>query len=670
MAKIALILLLILSASLFSNSLKEEESPYLQQHANNPVEWFAWSKEAFDKAKRENKLIFLSIGYSTCHWCHVMEQESFEDREIADILNKNYVAIKVDKEEYPEIDRYYQLVYQILNKRGGGWPLTIILTPEKEAFFASTYMPKESKFNQTGLKETLEFISKEWKSSPKRVINIAHKIKLYADEMRYRSTKLTPKKPDENISKIFVASAKRDFDKEFGGWGRGIKFPHANRVLTLLDIYAISKDEEALEIATKTLNSMALSGIYDQVEGGFFRYSTDRKWQIPHFEKMLYTNAELITAYARAYQLTKNILYKNVVEESIELFLKKYRDKSGLFYGASDADSLNPKSNKKEEGFYFVYGFDEVKQFLQKSGVDKRIIENGMKHYGFKESGNFSNFKTNPHIANSSGSCPILKKALNKLRTKRDYPFIDKKMQSSWNALMVSALFKASEIDIKFRDVAVTTLESIIKKLYLNGTLYHQILPEKTPKVEGGLEDYIFVVSALLDGYNQTLEKNYLKLAKELQDRAKELFFKDGVWIDNRKLFSTPLTIEDNSYKSALALLIDNYLRLAILYESMDYFNEAKRELYRVFEDIKHSLADSSTAVRATLAYELGYFLLKTDKKRLPQLQKRAKREIFYPFVEFKESKESSFQACKIDRCMILEKDISDFFQKLRREIK
>ncbi len=664
-----LIVALLVFNFIFANSLKDEESPYLLQHSTNPVNWYAWKKGAFERAKKENKLIFLSIGYSTCHWCHVMEKESFEDKEIAKILNKNFISIKVDKEEYPQIDRYYQLVYQILNKRGGGWPLTIIMTPDKEPIFAATYIPKESP-NSTGLKEILIDIAKEWKNNPKRLKAFAHKVKLYADEFRYREFHLPPAKEQEALTKVFIKALESNFDKKYGGWGKNIKFPQASKILTLLDIYLLTKDETALNMATKTLDSMALSGLYDQIDGGFFRYSTDRKWQIPHFEKMLYTNAELIEVYLRAWEITKKPLYKKVAIETIELFLKRYKDKSGLFFGASDADTLNPKTKEKEEGYYFTYSFDEVKSFLESKGIDKDLINRGLNHYGISKGGNFINFKSNPYIANESGSYPVIKKALKELRENRSYPFIDKKMQTSWNSLMIHSLFLASKIDKSYGLIAKKALDTLLKRLYIDGKLYHQILPKKSPKVEAGLEDYAFLIEALIDAYDESMQSEYLNLAKELIKKAKELFFdkEKGVWLDSKSIISNPAEISDSAYKSALATLIIDYLRIGSISEDLKFIKEAKDSLSKYYPSIVVYPTSSSTAIRAYLAYKYGIILIKSNPKNMPKI--KSKIINLYPFFEFKADKSCKFfQACKVDRCFVYEKNLNDFLQKLKKAL-
>jgi len=301
-----------------ANALIHEESPYLQQHAHNPVHWMPWGEAAFKKAERENKLIFLSIGYSTCHWCHVMEEESFEDPEVAELLNRYFVAIKVDREERPQIDRYYQEVHRLMNRRAGGWPLTILLTPDRKPFFAATYLPKEERYNQPGLLDLLRSAADVWKKKPEEIEKIASRVEKAMKRIATREERFNSA-VDADLAQKFVKSLKQSFDQEYGGWGMEPKFPRAMTLTALLKLYALTKDAEALKMAERSLEAMALGGIYDQVEGGFYRYSTDREWKIPHFEKMLYTNAELLEAYALAARITERPLYRRVVRQTVSV---------------------------------------------------------------------------------------------------------------------------------------------------------------------------------------------------------------------------------------------------------------------------------------------------------------------------------------------------------------
>lgn len=400
----------------YTNKLIEEDSPYLQQHAHNPVNWYAWGEEAFLKAKSENKLIFLSVGYSTCHWCHVMEEESFENEDVAKILNKYYISIKVDREEMPHVDKYYQDVHNLLNKRGGGWPLTILLTPERKAFFAATYLPSEEQYGRPGIKSLLLKIQGVFDTDAKKIINSSNEIERILKNHRESSDE--QRLLDASLVSTFVDAVEASFDIEHAGIGVAPKFPHASTVETLLDVYAVSHNEQALELATSMLKAMANGGIYDQIEGGFYRYSVDAKWMIPHFEKMLYTNAEMLSAYAKAYLLTKDEFYKNIVDEVIAFTQVRF-EKESLLYSASDADSLI--GDKKEEGAYFVFEYEETKEYLKTNGYSDAEVNIILEYFNITKLGNFEDDSNNPYLSGAKVPDNLLevKKILTKLRGKK-----------------------------------------------------------------------------------------------------------------------------------------------------------------------------------------------------------------------------------------------------------
>jgi len=331
-----------------ANRLINEKSPYLLQHAYNPVEWYPWGKEAFEKAVKENKPIFLSIGYSTCHWCHVMEHESFEDSTVADLLNKYFVSIKVDREERPDIDNIYMTVAQILTG-SGGWPLTIIMTPDKKPFFAGTYFPKESRFGRPGLIDILQQIASAWSNDKERILSSADKI---INAVKQTSNSL---QAGGEISLDIIKKSVKDFtdkfDKEFGGFGNSPKFPSPHNLLFLLRQYADTKDPEILKMVTKTLDKMEEGGIFDQIGFGFHRYSTDKKWLVPHFEKMIYDQAMLTMAYTETNQITKEEKYKQTADKIIKYVLRDMTSKEGGFFTAEDADSVG------EEGKFYFWTF-------------------------------------------------------------------------------------------------------------------------------------------------------------------------------------------------------------------------------------------------------------------------------------------------------------------------
>ena len=335
------------------NKLAGETSPYLLQHAYNPVNWYPWGAEAFEKAKRENKPIFLSIGYSTCHWCHVMERESFEDEEVARILNRDFIAIKVDREERPDIDHIYMNVCHALTGHGG-WPLTIIMTPEQKPFFAGTYFPKNDRMGMQGLLTILERVSNTWKNKRNELLDYGEKI-IKAVNQTYDEYYIDL---DVDIAEEVFTQFKYEFDSKYGGFGEAPKFPTPHNLYFLLRYWYNTGDDTALYMVEKTLDSMYKGGIYDHIGFGFSRYSTDKKWLVPHFEKMLYDNALLAIAYLEAYQTTKKQKYADIADEIFQYVLRDMTSPEGGFYSAEDADS------EEEEGKFYVWTVEEIKEVL------------------------------------------------------------------------------------------------------------------------------------------------------------------------------------------------------------------------------------------------------------------------------------------------------------------
>ena len=649
------------------NALIHEESPYLQQHAHNPVHWMPWGEAAFEKARKENKPIFLSIGYSTCHWCHVMEEESFENPEVAKILNRYFVAIKVDREERPEIDRYYQTVHRLITRRAGGWPLTILLTPDRKPFFAATYIPREEKYGQTGLLKLLKSVAATWSARSAEIRKYAEKVERAVEGIQKGGDqgKVAPEKLQ--AAERFVHEARDGFDPLHGGWGGAPKFPRAATIVTLLQLGRLpGTDRSAMKMALESLDAMAKGGIYDQVEGGFFRYSTDARWRIPHFEKMLYTNAELIEAYALAARLTEKPEYRRIVRETVEDLLAHYRDRSGLFYGASDADSLDPDKGEKEEGYYFSYDYGDTLEALQKAGFKR--VEERMKAYGMSPGGNLPDFRN--HLYRTGKVDLELRKALDRLRKDRPYPFIDTKILCSWNALLAHSLFVATPLDDRYRRLGLEVVDSILVNLVRDGRLYHQMLPGKTPRVPALLEDYSFLVSALIDAYEASLNENYLQKAQVFLNKARELFYRKGQWMDAVGNFSNPLNLEGGSYRSALAVLADDYLRLATLAEEPSYQEAAREILERNGAILTEYPTAAPTAVLDSIAMQKGYIVVKGPKEQLPVVKSELEQKLDYPFLLFKAVTDPLYQACRVDRCFVYDKDLGTFEKKLEEILK
>ncbi len=614
-----------------TNDLINEDSPYLLQHAYNPVNWMPWRKKAFEKAKKENKLIFLSIGYSTCHWCHVMEEESFENLKVAKILNDNYIAIKVDREEMPSVDKYFQDVYYLMNKKGGGWPLTIILTPEGKPFFSATYIPRELKHGRAGLIEMLKYFVSLKEKNPQKLEVVAKDVEKYLNLMKNAPKESKPPLKSD-LSKEFVKGVAKNFDKDNFGIGFAPKFPHASTLRALLKIYRLNHDENALIMADEMLSSLAKGGIYDQIEGGFFRYSTDEKWIIPHFEKMLYTNAELLEDYALIYKITEKELYKDIVEELVS-FLKKRFEKDGVFYSANDADSIDLKTKKKEEGAYFVFEYNEAENALKKEGIKnyKKILE----YLGITEDGNFEG-KNNPYIDKlypKPANLTEAKKILQNIRDKRVYPFIDHKILLSWNALLIKSLFKASDIKSDLKKIGLNSLNILMKKVYIDGKLYHQILLGKKPKVGANLEDYSFLISALIAAYEAIYDKNFLDEANKFTKEAISKFYIDNKWYASLEPFEVKASFDENAYVSSLGVMVDNLLKLALFKEELSYESLAKKSIEDNSKMLLQYPSNFPQAVLDVIAYKKGYITIKAKKKPLEELKKSLEIKLSYPFI-------------------------------------
>jgi len=575
-----------------TNELIQEDSPYLLQHAHNPVNWMAWSDKALQKAKDENRLIFLSIGYSTCHWCHVMEKETFEDDVSAKLLNDSYVSIKVDREEMPDLDKYFQDVHYLLTKRSGGWPLSIIMTPTQQVIFAGTYLPSQSAHGRMGFRELTSFIKGKFDDNFAEVQKSAQSIEA-AIKHYERSFEQKQSIESEAVIEAFVSKVKASFDDVSKGIGSSPKFPHASTWNALLDIYAQTKNLEALYMSEDALFAMARGGINDQIEGGFYRYSVDEAWVIPHFEKMLYTNAELIEVYAKLYTFTQKPFFKEVVDATIDAMDERFL-KEGLYLSASDADS------EGEEGKYFVFGYAGAKEALLKGGLSEMETKEVMDYFGMTRFGNFEHQTTNLVIANEEK--PLrLNEAINLLKQERQkvtYPFIDTKILTAWNALMVSALFEAQKIE-----KAKRLLDTLLTTLHVNAVLYHQIVLGGSLKVEALLEDYAFVIEALLRAYEHTKEEHYLELAKHLSHEAEQKFYKEETWYLSDKAFRAKAVLEDNSYKSPLSTMIKNLFELAKIEDDTALFIRAKDMLESFGSGIQKYAHAYPEAVRAITLY-------------------------------------------------------------------
>ncbi|MCA2004520.1 MAG: thioredoxin domain-containing protein [Ignavibacterium sp.] len=558
------------------NKLIHEKSPYLLQHAYNPVDWYPWCDEAFEKAKREDKPIFLSIGYSTCHWCHVMEKESFEDEEIAKLMNETFVSIKVDREERPDIDGVYMSVCQMITG-SGGWPLTIVMTPDKKPFFTGTYFPKYNRFGRIGMLELIPKLNDIWKNRKEEVLKSAEEITQALNQV---SVKNSDEIIDESIFEKAFDEYTRRFDSEYGGFGNAPKFPTPHNLLFLLRYYKRTKDLKALAIVEKTLTEMRKGGIYDHVGFGFARYSTDRYWLVPHFEKMLYDNALLLMAYSEAYQISKNKFYKSTAEEIIEYVLRDMTHPEGGFYSAEDADS------EGEEGKFYLWTEVEIRQLLPSDEADFIIkifnVETNGNWYdearGIRTGNNILHLKkTYKELAEEfsisenefTGKLESIRKKMFEWREKRIHPHKDDKILTDWNSLMISALVKASLALSKkeFLEAALSADSFIKKYLYKDEKLLHRFR-EGESAIDGNLDDYAFFIQSQLDLFEATSEPQYLDYASKMNEilYAKFLDKNSGGYFftstDSEQLIVRQKEIYDGAIPSGNSVQLLNLARL------------------------------------------------------------------------------------------------------------
>jgi uncharacterized protein YyaL (SSP411 family) len=510
------------------NRLINEKSPYLLQHAYNPVDWYPWCDEAFERAKIEDKPIFLSIGYSTCHWCHVMEKESFEDEEVAKILNENFIPIKVDREERPDIDTVYMAICQAMTGHGG-WPLTIIMTPDKKPFFAGTYIPKHSRYGRIGLIELLQKVVEIWKENKDKVISLAEQI---TSEIKEALEKVEKGNIiDETIFTLAYKELEENFDPEYGGFGEAPKFPTPHNLMFLLRYWKRTGNAKAIDMIEQTLKGMWLGGIYDQIGFGFHRYSTDRKWLVPHFEKMLYDQALISLACIETYQATGKEKYAVLCSEVFSYVIDNLTNTDGGFFSAEDADS------EGEEGKFYLWEYSELEKILNQSELNF-VIEN----FNIRKDGNYidelKRSRTGKNIFHLSSELEGEKRKiwesirlkLLKHRNNRIRPLKDDKILADWNGLTISSLAKGY-LTFGVEDyiqIAEKSANFILKNMLTNdGKLLHRFRDGEA-KINGHLDDYAFLAWGLIELYEATFKTNYLKKAIELTNKMIELFWDEN----------------------------------------------------------------------------------------------------------------------------------------------
>jgi len=602
------------------NRLIHESSPYLLQHATNPVDWYAWGERAFETAKKEDKPIFLSIGYSTCHWCHVMAHESFSDQEVADILNTYFISIKVDREERPDIDQVYMTVTQALTG-SGGWPMTIIMTPDKKPFFAGTYFPKNSRFGRSGLMELLPKIAEVWQNDREKVFAGANQITRHV-------IRLSKRPPGTNLDQQILdraqASLAQVYDPQYGGFAQAPKFPSPHQLNFLLRRYYLTQNQQALEMVEKTLTQMRLGGIYDHVGFGFHRYSTDSKWLVPHFEKMLYDQALLIMAYTEAYQATGKDFYTRVVREIITYVLRDMTSAEGGFFSAEDADS------EGVEGKFYLWTLQEVQKILGEKAAELfSKTFNVLKGGNFQDTGTENRIDKNilhlkkplPELAEELGiSKNQLRKRLEdsreklfRIRQKRVHPFKDDKILTDWNGLMIAALAKAGKVlDEKVYIAAGEKAANFILQNLIDdkGRLLKRYRKGKAG-LSAHLNDYAFMVWGLLELYEATFKTGFLKKAIVLNDRMLASFWDEqngGLYMtadDSERLLVRSKQIYDGAIPSGNSVAAFNLLRLGHMTGKDSNWAKAE-QIIKAFSDSVRQYPTGHSQLMVALEFALN----------------------------------------------------------------
>jgi len=578
-----------------SNNLIKETSPYLLQHAYNPVNWNPWNKKYLEKAKKENKLVVISIGYSSCHWCHVMEKESFEDSLVASIMNEKYISIKVDREERPDVDQVYMNAVQLMTG-SGGWPLNVVTLPDGRPIWGGTYFSKDQWIN------ALTQISDLYNKEPEKFINYANTL-----EKGIKSLDIITTNNEKELASIdldkHIGSLVNKIDKKNGGFSGAPKFMMPNNIHFLLRSAYQNNDLAALKLVNLTLEKMAYGGVYDQIGGGFSRYSTDEKWHIPHFEKMLYDNAQLISLYSDAYLITNNELYKNVVYETINFVLRELKNPNGGFYSSIDADSKS-LDGKENEGAYYVWKEDELKKLLKDEFIVFSDYYN-INKYGYWEDDNYVLIKNKSDAALAKAH-KISKEELSKkintwkeilinARGKRSRPSIDDKILTSWNGLMINAFIDAYRVfkDDNFLDMANSSAEFIVKNMKKSdGGLYHTHKDGKS-KINGYLDDYGSTIKAFLNLYENTLDEKWLNLSNNLMEYTYENFYdyETNMFFFTSKLddelISRTIDYRDNVIPSSNSIMANNLFKLSLYFDNKKYFNSSQQMINNIKDQIE-----------------------------------------------------------------------------------
>jgi uncharacterized protein YyaL (SSP411 family) len=585
------------------NQLISETSPYLLQHANNPVHWKAWSKDSLALAQKNNTLIIISIGYSACHWCHVMEHESFENNEVAQTMNQHFINIKVDREERPDVDAIYMKAIQIMTGRGG-WPLNIVALPDGRPVWGGTYFHKEEWIS------TLEKLNHIYQSNPEKMIEYAENLQLGINSLNFSNTEITSEQLNQKCIEPLVEKWQKSFDLDFGGMARAPKFMMPNNYKFLLRYGHQENKQDILDFVNLTLTKMAFGGLFDTVDGGFSRYSVDMKWHVPHFEKMLYDNGQLISIFADAYKLTKNLLYKEVIEKTLQFVSRELINNENGFYCALDADSLD-RNGHLEEGAFYVWIQSDLETIINEDFPLFSQVFN-VNEFGYWENNNYvliQNQELKVIAKNNKIELSELKtkkknweKLLFDEREKRSKPRLDDKSLTSWNALMLKGYIDAFKAlgDEKYLAIALKNAHFIIDKLLLpEGNLLHNY-KNGNANINGYLEDYCFVIEAFISLYEVTIDEKWLRISKQLTDYCFDHFYDETAQFfsftskNDDPLIATHYETEDNVIPASNSVMANNLYQLSIYFQNQYYESIGMKMLKKIIPNIDYPSAYSN----------------------------------------------------------------------------
>lgn len=663
------------------NRLNNETSPYLLQHKDNPVWWHPWNENAFDLAAQEQKPIFLSIGYSTCHWCHVMERESFENQELADILNEHFISIKVDREERPDIDSLYMTAVQMLTGRGG-WPMSVWLTSDGSPFFAGTYFPS------TSFAQILTSIAKTWQDNQHLIVQDSEKLTAAMSQWLQNIPPSTTEPIDRHPLANFITEMQRSYDKTYGGFSEAPKFPDALNLRTLLRLDNNEQNPSLRPMIETTLLNMANLGMYDQLYGGFHRYSTDAQWIVPHFEKMLYDQAMLVPVYLEAYQKYHSDDFRAIAEETLNYVLKDLTHPQGGFYCAQDADSLSLEDQQKHEGHFATWDFNELKAEFSEEEWQQLNHLFYLTEEGHYEGRNILLLNKNIHRSDKNKHRELLEK-LRRMRQQRPEPHRDEKVLTSWNGWMIAAFAQASRVldDPRYLIAAKQGLRFIQDKLFIQGQLHHSYCNGEV-KVTAFAEDYAGLIHALIETYQTDFDAKWITFAQQLQSKMNELF-----WTDSSKSYfssdgSDPHLIlrtredYDGVTPSSNSLSCYNLLRLYDLTHNDEYLSRAENIMNGFGSRLTEQPRSLGLALMA-LDYKLStrhQVAVITDNpshfrfQQYPQWQKNFMPHVIYavgenelPLLEDKPrlNDQTTFYICGPEGCLAPTND----FSKIREQL-